>query len=95
MVYWDFKDLNGRTAAQKVLRDKASNIAKNPKYDGYQRGLASMVYKCFDKKLLVVILKMKIFQTNNWLKNYTNQLLENLIKEKYTHLLETIFGVQI
>ena len=95
MVHWDFKDLNRRTAAEKVLRDKASNIAKNPKYDGYQRGLASMVYKCFDKKLLVVILKMKIFQTNNWLKNYTNQLLENLIKEKYTHLLETIFGVQI
>ena len=50
MVYWDFKDLNGRTAAQKVLRDKASNIAKNPKYDGYQRGLASMVYKFFVKK---------------------------------------------
>ena len=34
----------------KFLRDKAFNIAKNPKYDGYQRGLASMVYKCFDKK---------------------------------------------
>ena len=34
----------------KVLRDKAFNIAKNPKYDGYQRGLASMVYKFFDKK---------------------------------------------
>ena len=33
-----------------VLKDKAFNIAKNPKYDGYQRGLASMVYKFFDKK---------------------------------------------
>ena len=33
------------------MRDKAFNIAKNPKDDGYQRGLASMVYKCFDKKL--------------------------------------------
>ena len=33
-----------------ILRDKAFNIAKNPKYDGYQRGLASMVYKFFDKK---------------------------------------------
>ena len=32
------------------MRDKAFNIAKNPKYDGYQRGLASMVYKFFDKK---------------------------------------------
>ena len=50
MAYGDFKDLRKRTAADKVLRDKAFNIAKNLKYDGYQRGLASMVYKFFDKK---------------------------------------------
>ena len=50
MAYGDFKELARRTAANKVLRDKAFNIAKNPKYDGYQRGLASMVYKSFDKK---------------------------------------------
>ena len=37
------------------LRNKGFNIAKNPKYNGYQRGLASMVYKCFDKKFLVVL----------------------------------------
>ena len=49
MAYGDFKDLKRRTASDKVLRDKAFNIAKNPKYDGYQRGLASMVYKFFDK----------------------------------------------
>ena len=49
MAYGDFKDLAKRTAADKVLRDKAFNIAKDPKYDGYQRGLASMVYKFFDK----------------------------------------------
>ena len=40
----------GRIALDKMLRDKAFNIAKNPKYDRYQRGLASMVYKFFDKK---------------------------------------------
>ena len=50
MGYGDFKDLTRRTASEKILRDKAFNIAKNPKYDGYQRGLASMVYKFFDKK---------------------------------------------
>ena len=50
MAYGDFKDLKRRTASDKILRDKAFNIAKNPKYDGYQRGLASMVYKFFDKK---------------------------------------------
>ena len=50
MAYGDFKDLAKRTAAGKSFRDKAFNIAKDPKYDGYQRGLASMVYKFFDKK---------------------------------------------
>ena len=50
MAHGDFKDLKRRTFSDKVLRDKAFNFAKNPKYDGYQRGLASMVYKFFDKK---------------------------------------------
>ena len=50
MAYGDFKDLKRRTASDKTLRDKAFNIAKNPKHDGYQRGLAFMVYKFFDKK---------------------------------------------
>ena len=50
MGYGDFVDLNKRTAADKVLQHKAFNTAKNPKYDGYQRGLASMVYNFFDKK---------------------------------------------
>ena len=50
MVYGDFKYLARRTTSDKILRDKAFNIAKNPKYGGYQRGLASMVYKFFDEK---------------------------------------------
>ena len=50
MAYGDFKDLKRRTFSDKVLRDKAFNIAKNPKYDEYQRELASMVYKFFEKK---------------------------------------------
>ena len=49
IAYGDFKDWERKTASDKILRDKAFNIAKNPKYDGYQRGLASMVYKFFDK----------------------------------------------
>ena len=49
-AYADHKDLINRTEADKVLKDKAYDIASNPKYDGYQRGLASMVYKFFDKK---------------------------------------------
>ena len=47
MAYRDFKDLNRRTTADKVLRDKAFGIAKNLKYDGYQQGLASKVYNFF------------------------------------------------
>ena len=50
MAYGKPKDLAKRTQSDKVLRDKASKIAIDPKYDGYQRGLASMVYKFFDKK---------------------------------------------
>ena len=49
-AYADNKDLINRTKADKVLKDKAYNIASNRKYDGHQRGLASMVYTFFDKK---------------------------------------------
>ena len=73
MAFGDFKDLTRRTAVDKVLRDKAFNIAKDSKYDGYQCGLASVIYKLFDKKtckymqiyLLVAVLKMRIFQTKS------------------------------
>ena len=50
MAYGDFKDLARRTAADKVLRDKAFKMASDPKNDGYQRELASIVYHFFDKK---------------------------------------------
>ena len=49
MAYGKSKDLAKRTQSDKFLSDKALTIASNPKYDGYQRGLASMVYKFFDK----------------------------------------------
>ena len=77
MAYGDFKDLARRTASDKILRDKPFNMAKTPKYDGSQCGLASMVCKFFGKKssllcelreinlLPVVALKMKISQTKN------------------------------
>ena len=55
MAYEDFKDLK-RTASDKILRDKAFDIAQNPKYDGYQRWLASMVYKFLIKSLQAVVL---------------------------------------
>ena len=50
MAYGDFKGLTRRAASDKILHDKAFIIAKNPKHDGYQCGLASTIYKFFDKK---------------------------------------------
>ena len=58
-AYVDHKDLINRTKSDKVLRDKAYDIASNPEYDGYQRGLASMLYKFFDKKPTVESTVMK------------------------------------
>ena len=65
MAYGDFKDLNRRTAADKVWRDKAFNIAKNPKYDGCHRGLSSMVYNFFDKKTCGSVIKNENISKNN------------------------------
>ena len=56
MAYGYFKDLPRRTASDKVLLDEAFNIPKNPKYDRYQRVIASMVYKFFDKKFSTSLL---------------------------------------
>ena len=60
VAYGDFKNLKRRTASDKILRDKAFNIAKNPKYDEYQRGLASMVYKFLIKSPLC--LQINLYQ---------------------------------
>ena len=84
MAYGDFKDLERRTASDKVLRDKA-NIAKNPKYDGHQRGLASVVYNFFDKKSKGSGVNMLLEFNENQLKNYSKQLLEISKKEQFKY----------
>ena len=81
MASGDFKDLARRTASDKVLRDKAFNIAKNPKYDGYQRGLASMVYKFFDKKSTGSGITNGEIKQNLQLAEELHKLLENLKKK--------------
>ena len=65
MAYEDFKNLNRRTIADEVLRDKALNIAKDTKYDGYEVDLLQWFIHFLMKKLLVVVVKMKIFQIKN------------------------------
>ena len=94
MAYGDFKDLAKRTAADKVLRYQAFNIAKDPKYDGYQRGLASIVYKFFDKKTAGSGIE-SMPQNKRLLDVGMQQLAENSKREKYIQHSKTIFGVLI
>ena len=79
----DFKDLTRRTASDKILRDKAFNIAKSPKY-GYQRGLSSMVYKFFGKKYALLANKSDsgrgIKNENIWNKELAEELRRRIIK---------------
>ena len=61
MAYKGFKGLPRGAPFDKVLRDKIFTINKNPKYNGYQRGITSMVYNFLIKRLLVMLLKVKLF----------------------------------
>ena len=65
MGYGDFKDLNRRIDDDKVLRDKAFNIAKNPKSMDINVDLLQWSINVLIRKLLVVVLEIRIFQTNN------------------------------
>ena len=95
MAYGKYKDLEKKTQSDKVLKDKAFAIANNPKYDGYQRGLVSMVYKFLTRSQKQLVLKIKLKKINSQLINFINQLLGNLEKEKCILLLKTIFEVLI
>ena len=92
MAYGKSKDLPKRIESEKVLIDKAFEIASDPKYDGYQRGLASMFTSFLIKKVLVEVVLLPS-QIVNLQMNYIGRLLENLRNKKFIHLLETIFGV--
>ena len=90
MACGDLKDLKRRTASDKILRDKAFNIAKNPKHDGYQRGLTSMVYKFFDKKSAGGSIAN---EPNHQLANELHKpIIRKFKKEKFILDLEIIFG---
>ena len=95
MAYGDFKDSARKTASYKILRDRAFNIAKNPKYDGYQRGLASMVYKCFEKKSTGSGVNMHTNNKHPLAEELHKQYLENFKKEQFIQDIKTIFGILI
>ena len=91
MAYGDVKDLARRTALR-VLRDKAFNIAKNPKYDGYQRGHASMVYKFFDKKLKGSGFNTEVKRNEQLAKELHKPIIRSLKKKQFIRDLKIIFG---
>ena len=63
--FWGFKNLTKRTACNKILHNKEFNISKKSKYYGYLLGIASMVYKFFQEKLVALVLKIKLFLIKN------------------------------
>ena len=103
MAYRNFKDLAKRTAADKVLRDNAFNIARDIKCDGYQRRSASMVYKFFDKKtagsgantLTNKSASKSMPQNEQLVENLHKPIIKKFTKKKYIKHLKTIFGVLV
>ena len=95
MAYGDFKGLAKKTATDKVLTDKAFKIASDQKYDGYQRGLASMVYKFFDKKS-----QGKGLANNKENVQLANELYKPIIKKfkkrkVYSSFRDNIWGIDL
>ena len=82
MAYEGFKGLPRRTASDKVLRDKVFNIAKNAKYDGYQRGLTSMVYIFIDKKSSGVAVKSEIMSSQELAEELQGPIVRKYEKRK-------------
>ena len=91
MAYGKSKDLAKMTESDKVLKDKTFRISSDTKYDGYQKGLASMIYNFFAKKSSSG--SGAATEPNYHLQmNFIGRLLEHLRKGKFIHIFETIFG---
>ena len=82
IAYRDFKDLTRRTAANKVWHYQAFNIAKLPKYNGYERGHSSMVYKIFDKKSSSGAVKNFIIRNDELIVELYNSIIRKFKKRK-------------
>ena len=102
MAYGKPKDLAERTQSDKVLRDKAFRIASDPKYDGYQRGLASMVYKFFDKKssgsgVAASLANKSATEPNYQLANKLHRQITRKIKRRkvYSYFRGNIWGADL
>ena len=97
-AYADHKDLINRTKSDKVLRDKVYDIISNPEYDGYQRGLAIMVYKFFDKKSIGSGIKKDTTKSSSLI--LADELHQPVIKKinkrkVYSQFKDNIWGVDL
>ena len=96
MAYGDFKDSKRRTQSDKVLKVKAFEIASNPKCDGYQRGLASMVYKFFGKKSKGAGVKNESKENQQLANELHKPITKNLKKRKvYSSYKDNIWGIDL
>ena len=96
MAYGKYKVLDRRTQLDKVLKDKAFEIANNPKYDGYQRGLASMVYKVFGKKSKGSGIKNEIKENQQLTNELHKPIIRKFKKRKvYSSFKDNIWGFDL
>ena len=96
MAYADFKDLAARTASEKILRDIAFNIANNPKYDGHERGLASMVYKFFDKETKGGGVNIEVKHNEQLAKELLKPIIRKFkIRKVYSRFKDKIWGADL
>ena len=96
LAYGKYKDLQKRPQSDKVLKDKAFEITNNPKYNGCQRGLASVVYKFFDKKSKGTGIKNEIKQNQQSANELHEPIIRKFKKRKvYSSFKDNIWGVDL
>ena len=97
MAQRNFKNLARRTQSDKLLTNKACNIAKNSKYGRYQGGLASMVYKFFDKKKSSgSSINNEIKQNEEFSEEFHKPIIKEFKKRKvYSSFKDNIWGADI
>ena len=96
MAYGDFKYLTRRTASDKILHDKAFNVAENLKYDGYQRGFGSMAYEFFDKKTAGGAIKNEITSNKELAEELHKPIIRKFKKRKlYSSFIDNIWSADL
>ena len=96
MAYGDFENLTRGTGSDKILRDKAFNFAKNLKYDGYRSGLASVVYKFFDKKTSGSGIKDKNISNKKLAKELHKPIIRKVKKRKEpSSFIDNMWGADL